>query len=512
MPGSGSKNSALAPCLAVLGTGSEVGKSVVATAICRVLKRRGVSVAPFKAQNMSNNSGVTAEGLEMGRAQIVQAEAAGIAPHVDMNPILLKPTSDVGSQIVVLGRVHANATAAEYHRRKATLEQTARQALNRLRNRYEVVILEGAGSCAEVNLMARDLVNLPMAAYAGAPVVLVADIHKGGVFAQIVGTLACLEARDRERIAGFIVNRFRGDITLFAEGVEWIEAKTAKPVFGVLPWFSDFRIEAEDSVVLEKPRPQRGMDPALPRVVVVRLPHISNFTDFEPLQAISGLDLIFAEDPEALTGAVAVILPGSKNTRNDLEWLTRRGWTEGLRAHAARGGHVLGVCGGYQMLGAAVEDADGIEGRPGITPGLGLLPVDTILKAPKTTTRTRFVRDGAKGEGYEIHMGHTLRRGGTALFRVLSRNGVPCAEDEGCVAEEGRIMGTYIHGCFDAPEVARRWLDGIGLGRLAAGRVHGPAARERAYERLADHFEAHVDIGALLGLIGRGGEGSKTRT
>ncbi len=503
MPGSESKSSRPAPCLAVLGTGSDVGKSVVATAVCRVFRRRGIRVAPFKAQNMSNNSGVTAEGLEMGRAQIVQAEAAGIAPRVDMNPILLKPTSDVGSQVVVLGRVQENATAVEYHRRKMALEKTARAALDRLRSQYEAVVLEGAGSCAEVNLMARDLVNLPMAAYAEAPVVLVADIHRGGVFAQIVGTLACLEPRDRQRIAGFIVNRFRGDLALFADGVRWIEDKTGKPVFGVLPWFSDFRIEAEDSVVLEKAAPVRSDAAAAARVVVVRLPHISNFTDFQPLEENPDVELRFVQDPDLLTGAVAAILPGSKNTRNDLDWLVRSGWAGWLKAHAAAGGHLLGICGGYQMLGTEVRDPDGIEGRPGSTPGLGLLPVETDLKAPKTTTRTRFVWEDDEGEGYEIHMGQTVRRAGSALFRVVSRNGVPCDEADGCISEDGRIMGTYIHGCFDVPGVAGRWLAGIGLRRSAAGGVHGPAAREQAYERLADHFEAHVDVPRLLGLIGR---------
>ena len=499
------KNRRPAACLAVLGTGSEVGKSVVATALCRMLIRRGVRVAPYKAQNMSNNSGVTADGLEMGRAQIVQAESAGVPPHVDMNPILLKPTSDVGSQVVLLGRVYANTSASDYHRRKAVLEQTARAALDRLRDAYEAVIIEGAGSCAEVNLMAHDLVNLPMAAYADAPVVLVADIHKGGVFAQIVGTLACLAAEHRQRIAGFIINRFRGDIHLFTDGVRWIEAQTRKPVFGVLPWYHDFRIEAEDSVVIERPRPAADRRP--PHVVVVRLPHISNFTDFEPLQQVAGLRLAFADAAAELPATAAVILPGSKNTRHDLEWLHQMGWTARIRSHAAAGGHVLGICGGYQMLGRFVKDPTGLEGRPGTTPGVDLLPVETVLKAPKTTTRTRFRWDTAPGEGYEIHMGHTQRTGdGGALFRVTARNGVPCDEKDGCITSDGAILGTYIHGLFDAPQVVRRWLAGIGLGHLTVGRLHGPAARDRAYEQLADHFAAHVDVDALMGLLNGGNQ------
>ena len=401
-----------APCIAVFGTGSDVGKSVVVTALCRAILRRGIRVAPFKAQNMSNNSGVTPEGLEMGRAQIVQAEAARIAPQVDMNPVLLKPTSDLGSQVVVLGRVEGNSLAADYHRRKERLFGTAAAALARLRRAHELVVLEGAGSCAEVNLMAGDFVNLRMAEQAAAPVVLVADIHRGGVFAQIVGTLACLEPRQRDMIRGFIVNRFRGDLTLFADGVRWIEARTGRPVFGVLPWFTDIRIESEDSVAIENPPRVAGAAAAGDAAIaVVRLPHISNFTDVEPLQAVAGLRVHFLERPQDLRGFRAVILPGSKNTRHDLEWLQTSGWADAVRAHHRDGGHILGVCGGYQMLGARVHDPDGHEGRPGSSEGLGLLPVETVLQAPKTTTLTRFRWDGADGCGYEIHMGRTTRAG-----------------------------------------------------------------------------------------------------
>jgi len=316
-----SKTSAQAPCLAVFGTGSEVGKSVVATALCRVFQEAGVNVAPYKAQNMSNNSGVTPEGLEMGRAQIVQAEAAGLAPRVDMNPILLKPTSDVGAQVVLLGEVYKNSTASEYHQGKEALFAAACQSLDRLRAAHELVVIEGAGSCAEVNLMAHDIVNMRMAEYAAAPVILVADIHKGGVFAQIVGTLACLPDHLRDYIAGFIINRFRGDITLFREGVDWIEQKTGKPVFGVLPWYEHIRIEAEDSVVIEKPRPKLLPESDKPAIAVIRIPHISNFTDFDALQAVEGLRLCFIEELVDLNRFAAVILPGSKNTRFDLDWL-----------------------------------------------------------------------------------------------------------------------------------------------------------------------------------------------
>lgn len=486
-----------AACLAVLGTGSDVGKSVVATALCRTLARRGLAVAPFKAQNMSNNSGVTPEGLEMGRAQIAQAEAAGVAPEVDMNPILLKPTSEVGSQVVLLGRVLGNRTAAEYHRGKERLFAAAAAALDRLRARFDVVVLEGAGSCAEVNLASEDIVNLRMAAHADAPVVLVADIHRGGVFAQIVGTLACLEPSGRQAIAGFIVNRFRGDLALFADGVRWIEARTGKPVFGVLPWLPELRIDAEDSVVLENPAPPAPAEGAA-RIVVVRLPHIANFTDFDPLASAPGAALAFLERPAPLDGVRALILPGSKNTRHDLAWIQASGWAEAIRAFAAAGGAVVGICGGYQMLGRAVHDPEGHEGAPGSTAGLGLLPVETVLAAPKTTTLTRFFWDDAAGEGYEIHMGRTTRAGGWPLLRVAARNGVAVEEAEGCRDRTGRIMGTYIHGLFDTPAVCGRFFAAVGIAAAPPPGPGGLAGRRRHYERLADHFEAHVDVARLL--------------
>jgi adenosylcobyric acid synthase len=479
-----------------------VGKSVVATALCRIFSDRGVKVAPFKAQNMSNNSGVTAEGLEMGRAQIVQAEAARVAPRVDMNPVLLKPTSDTGSQVVLMGKVFRDTSARDYHGWKVQLEAEARRGLDRLRTAHELVVMEGAGSCAEVNLMAHDLVNLPMASYAGAPVVLVADIHRGGVFAQLVGTLACLPEADRDRIAGFIINRFRGDIHLFEDGRRWIEERTGKPVFGVLPWYTGFRIEAEDSVEIEAPRavaPERMTPPA---VAVIRLPHISNFTDFEPLSRVKGLSVHFFEQVQDLSGCAAVILPGSKCTRADLAWLSETGWARALRAYADAGGHVLGICGGYQMLGTRVHDPDGIEGPKGSSPALSLLPVETTLTAPKTTTRTRFSWDGLGGAGYEIHMGRSPRQGARALFRIHEKNGRPQNDEDGCISDDGRIMGTYVHGLFDAPEITNRWLGGIGAGRVRADGEQGLLARDGDYDRLAAHFETYVDVAAIGRLVG----------
>ena len=504
-----SKNNRLrdTPCLAVFGTGSDVGKSVVATALCRVFKEDGLNVAPFKAQNMSNNSGITPEGLEMGRAQIVQAEAAGIPPSVDMNPILLKPTSDIGAQVVLLGEVFKNSTASEYHLRKKALFSTACRALDRLKADHELVVLEGAGSCAEVNLMPHDIVNLSMAQYAGAPVILVADIHKGGVFAQIVGTLECLSADQKKQIAGFIINRFRGDISLFKDGVEWIEKKTGKPVFGVLPWYDHIRIEAEDSVVIEKPEVVTRGRLRTPAIAVVRIPYISNFTDFDALAAVKGLRLHFIEEPVNLDCFAAVIVPGSKNTRFDLNWLHETGWAPRLSDYGHSGGNVLGVCGGYQMMGRTVKDPGGLEGAPGKTRGLDLLPVETELKAPKTTTLTEFSWEGDQGGGYEIHMGETIRSGGRPFFKIISKNGVAAEGTDGCISDNGRYMGTYLHGLFDTPAITGRWLGAIGLGSLAPADDCGLPARRKEYGKLARHFRKYINMTKIKELIAGGRPG-----
>ena len=491
-----------APCLAVFGTVSDVGKSIIATALCRFFANRGIRVAPYKAQNMSNNSGVTPEGLEMGRAQIVQAEAARIPPHVDMNPILLKPTSDIGSQVVLLGKAVENSTASEYHTKKESLFAAAGAALDRLRHEYDLVVMEGAGSCAEVNLMPHDIVNFRMADYADAPVILVADIHRGGVFAQIVGTLNCLEKTYRDQIRGFIINRFRGDISLFEDGIGWIEKKTNKNVFGVLPWYNHIQIDPEDSVVIENPRKVFTENSGTPAVAVIRIPHISNFTDFDPLTALDGLDLFFLEKVQSLLPFKAVILPGSKNTCFDLRWIQSSGWLDKLSAFVTNGGHVLGICGGYQMLGSYVHDPEGLEGTPGSTRGLELLPVETVLKAPKTTTLTRFQHaETVKGTGYEIHMGQTRRLGGNPWFKVVERNNIACEDADGCVSPDKKIMGTYLHGLFENPAVTRLWLDHIGLPGIKTATLEGVEAKDREYDLLAEYFESHIDVDGIRKLV-----------
>jgi len=498
----------MAKCLAVFGTGSDVGKSVVTTALCRILSDRGVRVCPFKAQNMSNNSGVTPDGLEMGRAQIVQAEAARLAPHVDMNPVLLKPISQVGAQVVLLGRVLQDFSASGYHKEKARLFKTACQSLDRMRGAYDAVVMEGAGSCAEVNLMDRDIVNLRMAAYAQAPVILVADIDRGGVFAQIVGTLACLEKEQQDQIAGFIINRFRGDISLFRDGVSWIEQQTGKKVFGVLPWFDHFHIQSEDSVVIERPE-TRNNPGKTPDVAVLRLPHISNFTDFDPLLCTPGLGVAFVEKVRDISSCKAVILPGSKSTRNDLDWLEKTGWRAKIKEYAENGGHVVGICGGYQMLGREVQDPEGLEGKPGTSRGLNLLPHMTVLKAPKTTTLTRFAWDGVMGCGYEIHMGQTTlpensgkeKSDMPGWLMVMERNRQSCQAPDGAVFENGRIMGTYMHGFFDTPAILKKWLTCLGLDGLEPPDKSAMQVRNRQYDLLARHFENHVDVDTIISGI-----------
>lgn len=493
----------LAPCLSVLGTGSDVGKSIIVTALCRYFANKGIRVAPYKAQNMSNNSGVTPEGLEMGRAQIVQAEAAGIPPHVDMNPVLLKPTSQTGSQVVLFGEVLQSYEASEYYKQKEHLFSSATKALDRLRETHDLVIMEGAGSCAEVNLMVHDIVNLRIAEYADASVILVADIHRGGVFGQIVGTLCCLEKHHQEQIKGFIVNRFKGDAGLFKDGIDWIEKKTGKDVYGVFPWYTHISIEAEDSVVIENTdsRSLKGQTGQKPIIAVIRLPHISNFNDFDPLFQVDAIDVCFVEKAEDLSVCHGVILPGSKNTIYDLNWLKSSGWEEKIMAYEKAGGHILGICGGYQMMGKTVHDPQHLESTEKSTRGLGLLPVETTLKAPKITTVTTFEWEGEEGVGYEIHMGHTKRFEGSPLVQIKRRNSESVSDEDGCFVDSGRIMGTYIHGCFDSVPVMKVWLESIGLGEVSVPETAGLSARDKQYDLLAEFFSEHMDMEKIENLL-----------
>ena len=482
--------------IAILGTGSDVGKSIVTAALCRSFADKDINVAPFKAQNMSNNSGITPDGLEMGRAQIVQAEAAKLAPHVDMNPILLKPTGEKHSQVILNGKVHGNHTAMDYHRNKGFYFKEACHAFDRLEKRHDRIVLEGAGSCAEVNLMPTDIVNFAMAEYANADVILTADIHRGGVFAQLIGTLDCLPQKYRDMIKGFIINRFRGDLALFDDGVAWIEKRTGKKVLGVLPWYSHFKIDAEDSVEIEECNNFKAFDTSKPSIGIIRLPHIANFTDFHALTKQKIFQTIFFDKPEHLSKFDAVIIPGSKNTRADLDWLMTK-FKSDLHAFHESGRFIFGICGGYQMLGEFVDDPLGHEGSPGRTKGLNLLPIQTVLKAPKTTTLSNFQWQGASGTGYEIHMGVTTLTNGKPLLKIESRNKISCSDQDGCLSKDGRIAGTYVHGFFDTIQILKQWIKASGLD-VDFSKQYLCHSKDHDYTLLKEHFEKHINLSELF--------------
>ncbi len=483
--------------IAILGTGSDVGKSIIAAAICRIFADKGEKIVPFKSQNMSNNSGITPEGLEMGRAQIVQAEASRLVPHVDMNPILLKPTGEKQSQVVLNGKVHGSYTAMDYHRNKNFYYNEVCKAFDRLDTKHDRIILEGAGSCAEVNLMSNDIVNFAMAEYAKADVILVADIHRGGVFAQLIGTLQCLSQKYQDMIKGFIINRFRGDIALFNDGIQYIEQQTGKKVLGVLPWYTHFKIDAEDSVEIEHCSSFKDFQADKPAIAVIRLPYIANFTDFHAFSKINDIQTFFIDKPDHLSKFKAVIIPGSKNTRKDLEWLMNR-FKKPLDAYYKSNGRIFGICGGFQMLGEFVDDPEGLEGSAGITKALGLLPVHTLLKSPKTTTISKFIWGNTEGTGYEIHMGATrLNDGGTPLLEITERNSLPTTSTDGCVADNRQVAGTYIHGFFDSRHVLKKWLKWAGINDTVSCEDMN-SIKERDYTLLKAHFETHIDLAPLF--------------
>ena len=496
--------------VAVFGTGSDVGKSVVVSALCRIASDLGISVAPFKAQNMSNNSYVTREGDEMGRAQVVQAQAARVEPHVDMNPVLLKPASDTGAQVVVHGKPLGNREAREYFKDTDYLFGKALESFDRLKERHDLVVIEGAGSCAEVNLRPRDFVNMRLAHAVDAPVILVGDIDRGGIFAQLVGTLEVMSAEDRSRIKGFIINRFRGDATLFDEGIDYIEKRTGLPVLGLVPFYYHIDIESEDGLPLEVVvDPPGGPEEGKINVAVIRLPHISNFTDFDPLARDGRVALHYLAKPRTLAGYDALALPGTKNVRFDMEWMRSLGWVERIRDYLSQSGRIVGVCGGYQMLGRAVADPVGVEGDPGETAMMGLLDLTTELRGEKTLRRSKGVHiaTGAAVEGYEIHMGVTLR--GSLLapaMRVTSRDGEAIEAEEGACSTDGRVWGTYFHGLFESPTFREAFLAQLrpDLAGDSPGETEGgiDAFREKQYDLLADHFREHVDVEAVLRIAG----------
>ncbi len=483
------------------GTGSDVGKSLLVAGLCRALTRRGLTVRPFKPQNMSNNAAVTADGGEIGRAQALQARACGVAPTVHMNPVLLKPQSDIGSQIVVRGVVVGTARAADYQARKREWLGTVLDSFARLRAEADIVVVEGAGSPAEVNLRAGDIANMGFATAAGVPVVLVGDIDRGGVIASLVGTHALLPEEERARIKGYVINKFRGDVRLFDSGLRIITDRTGWPSFGVVPWLKEAAtLPAEDAVALDRPRPrgETGSGGAL-RVVVPMLSRIANFDDFDPLAQEPGVELLMVPPGRPLPVADLVILPGTKATIADLAFLRAQGWDIDLLAHARRGGRVLGICGGYQMLGRTIADPDGIEGPPGEAAGLGLLAVDTVLKGPKVLEEARGVEraTGAAVSGYEMHMGRTT--GPDCARPMLDLGGLDLdgGASDGATSADGRVQGCYLHGLFAADGFRAACL--AGLGGTASGLSYD-AAVEDALNAIADRLEREMDIDAILAM------------
>jgi len=492
-----------------LGTGSDVGKSIAVTAFCRILKRRGYKVAPFKAQNMSNNSYVTIEGGEIGRAQVAQAEAAGLLPSVEMNPILLKPSSGQASQVVVRGKVATHLSAMEYHKYKVQLKQVVMESFHKLAAQYDVIVMEGAGSCCEMNLKDRDLVNFEMAKAADAKCILVADIDRGGVFAQIIGTYGLMSKTERQLTIGFLINKFRGDPRLFESGIRYIENKTGKPVLGLVPYFEDIHIDAEDSVSVQMDkRPFKEISAQSVNIAVPRLPAISNFTDLEILDKEPGVVVNYLSRPNKLTPEYDwLILPGTKNVMTDALWLARRGWKKRIKEFARSGKYVLGICGGYQLLGEWVEDPFGVEAARGRVRGIGLLPVKTVLEQEKIVRKVvgRSMVYDSNVKGYEIHMGRTYVQGKRGYaFALIHEPGKSKSWEDGWVTDDKHIMGTYIHGVLDSPSFRAeilnkiRALKGLKTRRPRKGRL----ARFAQYDKLADHFEKHCDIQRIFTLVG----------
>jgi adenosylcobyric acid synthase len=499
-----------AKCLAVLGTGSDVGKSVVVAALCRIFSNRGVQVAPFKAQNMSNNSFVTVLGGEVGRAQVVQAEAARVPIHVDMNPVLLKPCTDTGAQVILHGKAIGNSEASTYFANTDFLFRQALSSLERLRADHDLIVMEGAGSCAEVNLRDRDFVNFRMAHAADAPVILVADIDRGGVFAQVVGTLDVIPREDRDRIRGILINRFRGDARLFADGIEYLEKRTGLPLLGLIPYYRHIEIDSEDGMPLDVAiDPPAHPSPEKINIAVLRFPHISNFTDFAPLAREPIVSLHYLSRPRSLEGYDVVFLPGSKNVRSDLEWMRTVGWAAHIEDYAAGKGKICGICGGYQMLGRLIRDPHGMEGAPGDTAGLGLLNVQTTLAAEKVLSRSTGIwkANGKAIEGYEIHMGVTESMENTpAVIHVASRNGQAVHDVDGAASADGTKWGVYFHGLFDLSDFRISFLEALKPelhARLQCrSQENEPAFKERQYNLLAEHFSAHMDMPKLLEIAG----------
>lgn len=479
--------------LMIQGTTSDAGKSTLVAGLCRILHRQGIQVAPFKPQNMALNSAVTTEGGEIGRAQAVQAQACGLEPHTDMNPVLLKPCTDTSAQVIINGKSLSDMDAAGFHDYKATAMATVLSAYQRLQLGYDTIIVEGAGSPAEINLRQGDIANMGFAEAADCPVILVADIDRGGVFAHLVGTLALLSESERQRVCGFVINRFRGDLALLEDGLRWLEQETGKPVLGVLPYLQGLHLEAEDGISRETLNtPASGQL----KVIVPVLPRISNHTDFDPLRLHPQVDLQFIGAGQIIPPADLIILPGSKSVRDDLHWLREQGWAAAIHQHLRYGGKLMGICGGFQMLGQSIHDPLGVEGSKGNSSGLELLDMTTTLTAQKTLRQCHgnLYFDGSPVSGYEIHMGISS---GPALAIPAIIDEADHQACDGAMSEDGQIIGSYWHGLFESREACDALLHWAGLREAAA--IDYLALRERELNRLADCIEQHLDL-SLLGL------------
>ncbi|HJY81550.1 MAG TPA: cobyric acid synthase [Candidatus Binatia bacterium] len=497
-----------AKSLMVMGTASDVGKSVVVTALCRAFARAGVCVVPFKSQNMSNNAAVCPGGGEIGRAQAVQAEACGLEPTVDMNPVLLKPETETGCQVVIRGQARFRMRVHDHARYRAAAWPEIVGSYRTLVERFDVVIIEGAGGAAEINLRDRDIVNWAIAELADAPVLLVADIDKGGVFASLVGTIELLSPTERQRVKGFLINKFRGDRTLLESGLQFLEQRTGIPVIGVLPYVRELRIPAEDAATLDASR-----SPSAKREVmigVVCVPRIANYTDFAPLEEEPDVAVHYLTDPATAPRLDMLILPGSKSTVADLRWLRQAGWEDYLVRHLRARGWVIGVCGGYQMLGHRILDPQGVESDTGEIVGLGLLDVTTCFDAEKITAQVQGYELSTKLPifGYEIHAGRVTRqKSAQPLFRLSQRNSHAVDELEGAQSTDGRIVGTAIHGVFESSQFRRGMVDCVrtakGLASLVAAASVDPAVRRiQEYDRFANVLEANADVARIAALVG----------
>lgn len=496
-----------AKTLMIQGTSSHVGKSLITAAILRILKRRGIKAAPFKAQNMALNSAVV-KGGEIGRAQVLQALAAGVEPTVDLNPVLLKPTTDSVTQVIIHGVVAGTMSARDYHSFKKEARRHVVESFERLASDYDVIVIEGAGSPAEINLRENDIANMGMALIASSPVLIVGDIDRGGVFASLLGTMELLTDEEKKLVKGFIINKFRGDLSLLAPGIEVLSERTQRPVLGVVPYIKGLRLPDEDSVALEADFAPAFTNEAVVVIVVIKLPRISNFTDFDPLKGLKGVRLKFAEHPDQIAGADMVIIPGTKNTLGDLNWLGERGLKAAIKKAHENGAMIVGICGGFQMLGASVKDPYGVESGALSAQGLGLINAETVLEREKKTFEVKAMASlfGEEFElsGYEIHMGET-NVNDAPFATITMRGGTSVDVRDGAAIVGSMLWGTYIHGIFDNDRFTQSLIDRLKKKKgwtREAGQKPFSVIVEESIDLLADTVAGHVDIASLTRIMG----------